>query len=62
MKQISNGELTEKAVILAVILFMIVAGVKYREDFSAQPAVGIVWFAILGLAASRLIYFLIKKR
>jgi len=62
MKQISNGELTEKAVILAVILSMIVAGVMYREDFSAQPVLGIVWFAILGLAASRLIYFLIKKR
>ena len=62
MKQISNGELTEKAVILAVILFMIVAGVMYREDFSSQPVLGIVWFAVLGLAAARLIYFLIRKK
>ena len=62
MKQMNNGEMTEKAVILAVILFMIVAGIMYREDFSGQPAVGIVWFAILGLAASRLIYFLVKKK
>jgi len=54
--------MTEKAVILAVIIFMIVAGIMYREDFSGQPAIGIVWFAILGLAASRLIYFLIKKK
>ena len=62
MKQISNGELTEKAVILAVILCMIVVGIIYREDFSVQPVLGTVWFAVLGLAALRLIYFLIKKR
>jgi hypothetical protein len=62
MKQISNWELTEKAVILAVILSMIVAGVMYREDFSSQPVLGIVWFTILGLAASRLIYFLIRNK
>tara|TARA_R110000744_G_scaffold19298_10_gene51044 strand:- start:3305 stop:3484 length:180 start_codon:yes stop_codon:yes gene_type:complete len=53
---------TEKILILAVILTLIGAGIVYREDFSGALGAAIVWFTVLGLAAARLVYFLIKNK
>ena len=58
----NNSEMTEKAIFLSVVLFLIVAGIVHHDDFKGQSWVAVVWFSVLGLSASRLIYFLIKKR
>jgi hypothetical protein len=62
MKTIGNKETTEKLIILVVILTMFVLGTIYREDFSGQRWAAVMWFGVLVLAASRLIYFLIRKK
>jgi len=62
MKTIGNKEMTEKAIILVVILTILVSGIIYREDFSGQKWAAIMWFGVLILASLRLIYFFIKKK
>jgi hypothetical protein len=58
----NNREMTEKAFFLVIIIGLIVAGIMYKEDFEGQPFAALVWFTICGIAAARLIYFIVKKR
>jgi len=62
MNHMNNSAMAEKAIFFVIIITLIVAGLLYKEDFKGEPVAAIVWFGILGIALSRLIYFFIKKR
>jgi hypothetical protein len=57
-----KNELKEKSIFLFIILFLIISGIIFRKDFQGQIWGAYIWFGILGIALSRLIYFFIKKR
>jgi hypothetical protein len=57
-----KNELKEKSIFLFLILFLITSGIIFRKDFQGQIWGAYIWFGLLGIALSRLIYFFIKKK
>jgi uncharacterized MnhB-related membrane protein len=57
-----KNELKEKSIFLFIILFLIISGIIFIKDFQGQIWGAYIWFGLLGIALSRLIYFFIKKK